>query len=61
VHAIRVATSLTLWEKLRYLLVDREIIFYIFNISQMDMASRRFIGSTRETEGVYDSIIQKEV
>jgi hypothetical protein len=39
----------------------QEIILYIFNISQMDMASRRFIGSTRETERIYDSLIWKEV
>jgi hypothetical protein len=30
--------------------MDQEITLYIFNISQMDMASRRFIVSTRETE-----------
>jgi hypothetical protein len=41
--------------------MDQEIIFYIINISQMDMALRRFIRSTRETEGVYFSLIQKEV
>jgi hypothetical protein len=29
--------------------------------SQMDMASRRFIGSTRKTERMYDSLIWKEV
>jgi hypothetical protein len=40
--------------------MDQEIILYIFNISQMDMASRRFIGSTRETERIYDSLIWKE-
>jgi hypothetical protein len=27
----------------------------------MDMASRRFIGSTRKTERMYDSLIWKEV
>jgi hypothetical protein len=27
----------------------------------MDMASRRFIGSTRETKRIYDSLIWKEV
>jgi hypothetical protein len=41
--------------------MDQEIIIYIINISQMDMASRRFIGSTRETERVYNSLIWKEV
>jgi hypothetical protein len=30
--------------------MDQEITLYIFNISQMDMASRRFIVSTRETK-----------
>jgi hypothetical protein len=30
--------------------MDQEIIIYSFNISHMDIASRRFIGSTRETE-----------
>jgi hypothetical protein len=54
-------TTLILWEKLGYLPVDQEIIFYIFNISQMDMASRRFIGSTREPKRIYDSLIWKEV
>jgi hypothetical protein len=29
--------------------------------SQLDMASRRFIGSTRKTERIYDSLIRKEV
>jgi hypothetical protein len=41
--------------------MDQEITLYIFNISQMDMASRIFIGSTRETERMYDSLIWKEV
>jgi hypothetical protein len=41
--------------------MDQEIMFYIFNISQMDMASRRFLGSTRETERIYDSLTWKEV
>jgi effector-binding domain-containing protein len=41
--------------------MDQEIIIYSFNISEMDMASRRYIGSTRETERVYDSLIWKEV
>jgi hypothetical protein len=41
--------------------MDQEIILYIFNIAQMDMASRRFIGSTRETERIYDTLIWKEV
>jgi hypothetical protein len=61
VPAIRGAIAPILWEKLRYLPMDQEIIFYIINISQMDMALRRFIRSTRETEGVYFSLIQKEV
>jgi hypothetical protein len=41
--------------------MDQEITLYIFNISQMDMASRRFIGSTRKTKRMYDSLIWKEV
>jgi hypothetical protein len=41
--------------------MDQEIILYIFDISQMDMASRRFLGPTRETERIYDSLILKEV
>jgi hypothetical protein len=41
--------------------MDQELILYIFNISQMDMASRRFLGPTRETERMYDSLIWKEV
>jgi effector-binding domain-containing protein len=39
--------------------MDQEITLCIFNISQMDMASRRFIGSARETERVYDSLRER--
>jgi hypothetical protein len=41
--------------------MDQELTLYIFNIFQMDMASRRFIGSTRKTKRMYDSLILKEV
>jgi hypothetical protein len=41
--------------------MDQEIILESFNMSQMDMASRRCIGSTRETERMYESLIWKEV
>jgi hypothetical protein len=49
VHAIRGAIAPILWGKPRYLPMDQEMTLYIFNLSQMDMASRRFIGSTRKT------------
>jgi hypothetical protein len=61
VPAIKGAIAPILWEKLGYLPADQDIIFYIFNISQMDMASRRSIVSTRETERIYDSLVWKEV
>jgi hypothetical protein len=41
--------------------MDQEVTLYIFNISRMDMASRGFIGSTRKTKRMYDSLIWKEV
>jgi hypothetical protein len=47
-HAIRGAIAPILWENPGYRPMDQEITLYIFNVSQMDMAPKRLIGSTRK-------------
>jgi hypothetical protein len=60
VHAIRGAIALILWKIMISNHGSRDDIIHL-QPSQMDMASRRFIESTRKTKRMYDSLIWKEV